>query len=53
MSWVIGFKKNQLRNVMHSYALNVPVADRNFVLQYSVWVLGLLQLHHIAKVNYT
>ena len=37
---------------MHSYAINVPVADRNFVLQYSVWVLGLLQLHHIAKVNY-
>ena len=33
---------------MCSYAIKIPVADRNFFVQYSVWILGGVQHYHIA-----
>ena len=40
INWVIGFKKDQLRKVMYSYAIKVPVADRNFFcsILFESWV---------------
>ena len=38
MNWVIGFKHDQLRKIMRSYAIKVPVADSKFF--FAVFCLG-------------